>query len=48
MIYKGYHKLNLYNYLIGYHMNYGLNYTQAKKLAIKDYLKLLGVKNKTV
>lgn len=46
LISKGYHKLNLWNYLIGYYMNQHLSYAEAKKPALKDYLKLLGVNHK--
>lgn len=45
-IMNGYHKLNLWNYLIGYYLNQGCTYAEAKKPALKDYLKLLGVNHK--
>ena len=45
-IMNGYHKLNLWNYLIGYYLNQGCTYAEAKKPALKDYLKLLGVNYK--
>lgn len=48
LIINGYNKLNLYNYLIGYYMNQGKTYTDAKKPALQAYLKLLGVKHKKV
>ncbi len=46
LVKNGYNKLNLYNYLIGFYMNQGKDYTQARKPALKAYLELLGVKHK--
>jgi hypothetical protein len=46
LIVNGYNKLNLYNYLIGFYMNQGNTYSEAKKPAVQAYLDLLGVKHK--
>lgn len=48
LIVNGYNKLNLYNYLIGFYMNQGKTYSEAKKPAVQAYLELLGVKDKKV